>query len=333
MTTPDEAQALLPVTPDRDLAQFFFEMGFGACYAEAIVRNGNKVPFPLTDVEIERQWAISREAYDDADELEAMLSLARHRISHSLPGDVGTGADAQRNIVRAVIDCYNTARPAGLSPVEYVHSKRLVRDAFAALSNVPVQIEQEELLDLIDDAISDSFDEEWNSRMGARHIVGALEHEGWAVVPLAALTPSPCPGDVGTDHRIDMANVGEALMEAIRDYSGHSFIEHWHPADCPSEIVGDLLNALDEADGWKLVAGLPMWWAGIVTDGEHVAFAQKAEADFDGYYWAVDPEDALEWEPTHCIAAPGDAAAALTPSALSGDAGEGETTTKENNDA
>ena len=117
------------------------------------------------------------------------------RISHSLPRDVGTDADAQRNIVRAVIDCYNIARPAGLSPVEYVHSKRLVRDAFASLSSVPGQIEQDELLDLIDDAISDSFDEEWNSRMGARHIAGALEHEGWAVVPLAALTPSPCPGD------------------------------------------------------------------------------------------------------------------------------------------
>lgn len=118
-------------------------------------------------------------------------------ISHSLHGDVGTDADAQRSIVRAVIDCYNTARPAGLSPVEYVHSKRLVRDAFAALSNVSVQIEQDELLDLIDDAISDSFDEEWNSRMGARHIVGALEHEGWAVVPLAALTPSALSGDAG----------------------------------------------------------------------------------------------------------------------------------------
>lgn len=47
----------------------------------------------------------------------------------------------------------------------------------------------------------------------------------------------------------DMANVGEALMEAIRDYSGHPFMQHWHPADCPSEIVGDLLNALDEARG------------------------------------------------------------------------------------
>lgn len=46
----------------------------------------------------------------------------------------------------------------------------------------------------------------------------------------------------------DMANVGRALMEAIeKDYSGHPFMQRWHPADCPTEIVGDLLNALDEA--------------------------------------------------------------------------------------
>lgn len=49
-----------------------------------------------------------------------------------------------------------------------------------------------------------------------------------------------------SDHRIDMANVGEALMEAIRDYSPDPFMKNWRPADCPSEIVGDLLNALDE---------------------------------------------------------------------------------------
>lgn len=61
------------VTDERSTAQFFFEMGFGACYAEAIVSSG-VVPFPLTDREVERQWAISREAYDDPAELDAMLA-------------------------------------------------------------------------------------------------------------------------------------------------------------------------------------------------------------------------------------------------------------------
>jgi len=45
----------------------------------------------------------------------------------------------------------------------------------------------------------------------------------------------------------DMEAVGNALMDAIeKDYASHAFMKGWHPADCPSEIVGDLLNALDE---------------------------------------------------------------------------------------
>lgn len=54
---------------------------------------------------------------------------------------------------------------------------------------------------------------------------------------------------------IDMANVGESLMEAIRDYSSHPFMAKWSPADCPTEIVGDLLNALDEARASGSLAG------------------------------------------------------------------------------
>lgn len=65
----------------------------------------------------------------------------------------------------------------------------------------------------------------------------------------------------------------------------------------------DAGDALREA-GWSYVAVLPMWSVAVVTDGERVAIAQKAEADFDGYYWAIEPEDALDWEPTHCIALP-----------------------------
>lgn len=44
----------------------------------------------------------------------------------------------------------------------------------------------------------------------------------------------------------DMANVGTDLMEALKDYGEHPRIKGWHPADCPTEIVGTLLNALDE---------------------------------------------------------------------------------------
>lgn len=45
----------------------------------------------------------------------------------------------------------------------------------------------------------------------------------------------------------DMANVGRALMTAIADNAGSPPLKGWHPADCPSEIVSDLLNLLDDA--------------------------------------------------------------------------------------
>jgi len=47
---------------------------------------------------------------------------------------------------------------------------------------------------------------------------------------------------------VDMEAVGNSLMDAIeKDYADHPFMKNWHPVDCPTEIVGDLLNALEEA--------------------------------------------------------------------------------------
>lgn len=60
-------------------------------------------------------------------------------------------------------------------------------------------------------------------------------------------SPTQSSGEANIDHQIDMANVGEALMEAMRDYSPAAFMKTWRPCDCPSEIVGDLLSALEEA--------------------------------------------------------------------------------------
>ena len=92
----------------------------------------------------------------------------------------------------------------------------------------------------------------------------------------------------------DMAAVGRATMAAIKANANIG----WTPADCPSEIVGDLRNERDElaaeiadlraalkwyADGehfartdpdaWDTVSGEPQnWWcddagAGMVEDG------------------------------------------------------------------
>ena len=86
---------------ERSPAQFFFEMGFGACFAEAMIRNGNKAPFTLTDAEIERQWAISRDAYDDPAELDAMLA----RTAHSGEGrSNGAGEDVVEAVAQWLHD-------------------------------------------------------------------------------------------------------------------------------------------------------------------------------------------------------------------------------------
>lgn len=59
-----------------------------------------------------------------------------------------------------------------------------------------------------------------------------------------------------------------------------------------------------EAAGWRPIETMPMWDVGIVTDGERVAVTQKAEADYGGHYFAVEPEDSLEWEPTDWMPPP-----------------------------
>jgi hypothetical protein len=186
-TDPSNLFAVAAEEYGRGPAQFFFEMGFGACYAEATIRNGNQVPFPLTDAEIERQWAISREAYHDPAEQDAMLA----RLSATSPD-------------------------AGHLP---------------------------------------TFDDAWAAKEaeGYRYGRDALENVrfGWELA-LAAVVTTPA-------------------------------------------------GRLDDSEGASLacIETMPMWAVGVVTDGTNAAVAQKAETDFDGHYFAVDPEDALEWEPTH----------------------------------
>lgn len=66
----------------------------------------------------------------------------------------------------------------------------------------------------------------------------------------------------------------------------------------------------DAAAGWNQRAGmLPietmrLWDVGVVTDWANVAVSQKAEADDGEHYFAIDPEDGLDWEPTHWFPLP-----------------------------
>jgi hypothetical protein len=45
----------------------------------------------------------------------------------------------------------------------------------------------------------------------------------------------------------DMADVGSAFMEAIEQArTSNQWVRHWSPAQCPSEIIFDLLNRIDD---------------------------------------------------------------------------------------
>ena len=67
MSAPDEL--------GRTLAQFFFEIGYGACFADVMVANDMEPPFDLLDQIIERAWTISGESYEDPQEFDQKLAL------------------------------------------------------------------------------------------------------------------------------------------------------------------------------------------------------------------------------------------------------------------
>ena len=64
---------------NRALAQFFFDHGFTACWADAMMANAQRPVFDLTDARFERAWAIMPECCDtpeDAAEFAQKKALA-----------------------------------------------------------------------------------------------------------------------------------------------------------------------------------------------------------------------------------------------------------------
>lgn len=57
------------------------------------------------------------------------------------------------------------------------------------------------------------------------------------------------------------------------------------------------IETLRTGQQWRGIESAPMWGVAVVTNGQNFAIAQKAETDFGGHYWSVDPDQALEWEP------------------------------------
>jgi hypothetical protein len=62
---------------NRGIGQFFFEVGYGACFAEALIQNDCKPPFELTDAHIEAAWPRSIDAHEDGAEMDQFLALAK----------------------------------------------------------------------------------------------------------------------------------------------------------------------------------------------------------------------------------------------------------------
>jgi hypothetical protein len=55
---------------------------------------------------------------------------------------------------------------------------------------------------------------------------------------------------------------------------------------------------------WQPIETAQMWEVAVVTDGERAAVAQLSLNDWREKFWSCDPEDGLDWEPTHWMPIP-----------------------------
>lgn len=122
---------------------------------------------------------------------------------------------------------------------------RFVNKRIATQAAEIAQLKQELQLYLPPASISGDYGQGWVE--GQAWMINCLRGEA-AFDEAVPLTHALLEKHAEIARMVDMANVGAEIMSAIKDYSGHAAMKGWHPADCPSEIVGDLLNALDERD-------------------------------------------------------------------------------------
>lgn len=101
---------------DRSVAQFFFEIGYAACWADAFIQNDQKPPFHLTDAIIERAWQTSYESYEEPAEFDAKLAIANAapELLEALERIEAISAPGQEMslsvAIDALCDCWNAAR-------------------------------------------------------------------------------------------------------------------------------------------------------------------------------------------------------------------------------
>lgn len=135
-----------------------------------------------------------------------------------------------------------------------------------------------------------------------------LDNAGFTVSGPPTTPKPPAGGDAGAveDERLTPENALAFAEQEIRHWPEGS--QGQTAAIRARNLMRNLVRALalpaPVVEGWQPIETAILWDVYIVTDGEHVALAQYAESDWGGNYWAVDPEDALEWSPTHCITPP-----------------------------
>lgn len=80
----------------------------------------------------------------------------------------------------------------------------------------------------------------------------------------AALSTPPSADRGGDEDGEGLAAVGQALLDTLKMNADHPGLNGWSPIDCPSEVVVDLLNQLDEARA--ALAAKPEAQAPVATD-------------------------------------------------------------------
>ena len=108
--------------------------------------------------------------------------------------------------------------------------------------------------------------------------------------------------DIGTLTRGEQA----AMLNGHSDSSCYvqAFARHRHQSETGAALTRDGIDAAQ----FLPIETMLLWNVGVVTDWTNAAVSQKAEADDGEHYFAIDPEDGLEWEPTHWAPMPNSAA-------------------------
>lgn len=128
--------------------------------------------------------------------------------------------------------------------------------------------------------------------------------------PLCGCAVTPCNHDIEWEWKEQMAELGQALMDAIR---AHAY-PGWSPAQCPSEIVGDLRNESDElraklGGSVKVVVSLiqvarAAYHAAddsVEVEGDNGREHRVCSGDFDALSDALDALDELPDDQPGCV--------------------------------